>query len=70
MVEISHYFNAPNVSEDAVMLRLLPVTLKGEAKEWLKSLPFGAITTSNDFKTEFINQFTSPSKAAKLKRNI
>lgn len=70
VVEISNYFHIPNVSKDAVMLRLLPVTLKGEAKEWLRSLPIGAITTWADFKIEFINQFIPPSKVAKLKRNI
>ena len=40
-----NYFHASNVSKDVVMLQLLPVTLKGETNEWLKSLPFGEITT-------------------------
>ena len=68
VVEISNYFHAPNISKDAVILWLLPFTLKGEAKEWLKSLPFGAITTWADFKTDFINQFTLLQKWWSLKK--
>lgn len=70
VVEIANYFKALNVSKDAVMLRLLPLTLKDTTKYWLKSLPFGTITTWADFRTEFVQQFTSSSKISKLKKNI
>lgn len=38
VIDISNYFNVPNVISDAVLLRMLPVTPTGDAKIWLKSL--------------------------------
>lgn len=70
VVDISSYYNSLNESNDAVMLWLLLVTLKGEGKDGLKSLLFDTITTWADFRSEFVHQFTPPSKVAKLKRNI
>ncbi|KAL7590054.1 hypothetical protein Lser_V15G39714 [Lactuca serriola] len=49
---------------------MLPVTLKGAAKDWLKSLPPGPITTWAKMKEEFIDQFCPPSKIDNLKKAI
>lgn len=68
--DVSDYFNVPNVPRETVLLRMLPVTFKGVAKDWLKSLPPGSITTWAKMKEEFIDQFYPPSKIAKLKKAI
>lgn len=70
VLEIKNYFNILNATKDAVMLRLLLVTQKDATKGWLKSLPPKAITTWEKVKTKFIQQFSPPSKIAKLKKNI
>ena len=49
---------------------MLLVTFKGVAKDWLKSLPLGSITTWAKMREEFIDQFCPPSKIAKLKKVI
>lgn len=38
VLEIVNYFNIPNVTRDAVFLRMLPVTFKGAVKDWLNHL--------------------------------
>lgn len=38
VLEIANYFNVSDVSRDAVLLRMLPLTLVGDEKIWLKSL--------------------------------
>ncbi|XP_023748419.1 uncharacterized protein LOC111896683 [Lactuca sativa] len=68
--DIADYFNFPNVARDTVLLRMLPITFKGAAKDWLKSLPPGSITTWAKMKEEFIDQFCPPSKISKLKKSI
>lgn len=67
---ITNYLNVPNVTREMVLLWMLPVTFKGEAKDWLKALPPGAITTWAQPREGFIQQFRPPSKVAKLKKNI
>ncbi|XP_052620935.1 uncharacterized protein LOC128126837 [Lactuca sativa] len=49
---------------------MLPVTLKGAAKDWLKLLPLGSITTWAQLKEEFIDHLCPPSKISKLKKAI
>ena len=39
--DITEYFNIPNIPREIVLLRMLPVTLKGATKDWLKALPSG-----------------------------
>lgn len=43
---------------------------KDVAKHWIKSLPPGTITTWDQLKRKFIEQFRPPSKTAKLKIKI
>ncbi|XP_023741082.1 uncharacterized protein LOC111889173 [Lactuca sativa] len=68
--EIAGYFNIPNVPRETVLLRILPVTFKGAAKDWLKALPPGAVTTWARMHELFLEQFCPPSKVAKLKKAI
>nr|KAJ0205103.1 hypothetical protein LSAT_V11C500241070 [Lactuca sativa] len=68
--DIADYVNVHNVSHDTVLLCMLPVTFKGAAKDRLKSLPLGSITTCAKMREEFIDQFFPPSKIAKLKKVI
>lgn len=70
VLDISGFFNFPNVMRDAIMLIILPITLKDVAKTWLKSLPSGIITIWSKIKEQFIQQFSPPSKISKLKKNI
>lgn len=64
------YFNIPDMTKVAVMLGLLPVTLKDVEKTCLELLQSGAITTCDNLKGEFIKQFSPPSKIVKLNKNI
>ena len=68
--DIADYVKFPNVARDTVLLHMLPVTFKGVAKDWLKSLPPGSITTWAKMKEEFADQFCPPSKIYKLKKAI
>ena len=36
VLEIADYFKVPGVAEDAIMLRIFPITMKGAARKWLK----------------------------------
>ena len=60
--DVADYFNIPNVTRETQLLRMLPVTFKGAAKDWLKSLPPGSVTTWARMKEEFIDHFCPPSK--------
>lgn len=68
--DIADYFNILNVPRETVLLRMLPVTIKGTIKDLLKSLPPGTITTLAQMCEEFIHQFFPPKKVAKLKMAI
>ena len=62
VLDISNYFNVPNVSRDTVLLRLLPVKFIGDTKIWLKSLAPRTIRTCDNLRESFFEQFSSPSK--------
>nr|GFA29957.1 hypothetical protein [Tanacetum cinerariifolium] len=42
-LDIVSLFNIPEVSHDAVMLRVFPITLTGAAKRWVDILPPGTL---------------------------
>lgn len=67
VLDNAYYFNIPYMTKDAVMLGLLPVTLKDAEQTCLELLQSGVITTYDNLKREFIKQFSPPSKIAKLK---
>lgn len=70
LLDITNYFKVPNVTRDAVLLRMLPVALTRDAKIWLQLLAPGTITTWTNLCNAFIEQFNPPSKIAKLKKKI
>ncbi|CAA7033801.1 unnamed protein product [Microthlaspi erraticum] len=55
------------VSEDAIKLRLFPMSLADKAHQWEKSLPHGTITTWDECKKAFLAKFFSTGRTAKLK---
>ncbi|CAA7034326.1 unnamed protein product [Microthlaspi erraticum] len=58
------------VSEDAIKLRLFPMSLADKAHQWEKSLPHGTITTWDECKKAFLAKFFSTGRTAKLKEEI
>ncbi|GJZ02948.1 hypothetical protein Tco_0520909 [Tanacetum coccineum] len=54
VLEIVDLFHFPSVTHDAVMLRVFPITLKGQALRWKKRLPVGMINTWDLLEKEFI----------------
>ncbi|CAA7035504.1 unnamed protein product [Microthlaspi erraticum] len=58
------------VSEDAIKLRLFPMSLADKAHQWEKSLPHGTITTWDECKKAFLAKFFSTGRTAKLRSEI
>nr|GEU28882.1 hypothetical protein [Tanacetum cinerariifolium] len=54
VLDIVSLFNIPVVSHDALMLRVIPVTLTGAAKRWVERLPIGTVDSWDLFKKAFI----------------
>ncbi|GJS93077.1 ribonuclease H-like domain-containing protein [Tanacetum coccineum] len=54
VLEIVDLFHFPGVTHDAIMLRVFPITLKGQALIWKDRLLAGSITTWDLLKKEFI----------------
>lgn len=63
-LDIANYFNVPNVPCKSVLMRMILVTFKGAAKNWLNSIAPGAIHTWANHQDEFIQQFSPPSKVS------
>ncbi|KAJ9552882.1 hypothetical protein OSB04_016927 [Centaurea solstitialis] len=49
-------------NQDAIRLRLFPLTLVGDAKAWLRSLEPSSIDTWNDLRSKFLSRFFPPSR--------
>ncbi|KAI3716042.1 hypothetical protein L6452_23086 [Arctium lappa] len=60
----------PNVTDDAIRLRVLPFSLRDKAKEWLKSHSPNTFTTWNALSKAFLTHFFPPAKTAKLRSDI
>ncbi|CAA7059685.1 unnamed protein product [Microthlaspi erraticum] len=58
------------VSEDAIKLRLFPMSLADKSHQWEKSLPHGTITTWDECKKAFLAKFFSTGRTAKLRGEI
>ena len=58
------------VTEEALRLRLFPLSLGDRAKHWLTSQPPDSITTWNDLVQKFLTKFFPPSKIAQLVQEI
>lgn len=68
--DVADYFKISNIPRKTVLLRMLPVTLKGATKDQPNTLPPGTITTWAQMCEEFIQQICPPSKVSKLKKAI
>ncbi|XP_031099801.1 uncharacterized protein LOC116003999 [Ipomoea triloba] len=58
------------VTEEQIMLRAFPFSLKDSAKDWLYYLPSGSITTWNDLKTVFLGKYFPTSRVANIRKEI
>ncbi|KAJ9538784.1 hypothetical protein OSB04_031517 [Centaurea solstitialis] len=57
-------------NQDAIRLRLFPLTLAGDAKAWLRSLEPSSIATWDDLRSKFLSRFFPPSRIEKLRADI
>ncbi|GJZ49357.1 ribonuclease H-like domain-containing protein [Tanacetum coccineum] len=70
VLEIVDLFHFPDITHDAIMLRVFPITLKGRALRWKDRLPAGSITTWDLLKKEFIWRYCHPFITAKKLEEI
>ncbi|KAJ9544329.1 hypothetical protein OSB04_024036 [Centaurea solstitialis] len=69
-VDICDLFKTEEGRDDAIRLRVFPLTLTGEARAWLRSLERGSITTWEGLRSKFLSRFFPPSKIDKLRAEI
>ncbi|KAI3709079.1 hypothetical protein L2E82_38824 [Cichorium intybus] len=63
--------NTPrNTDRDIFRLRLFPFTLKDKAKHWFTSLPSNSITSWEQLKAKFLQEFYPVSKTTEVRRAI
>ena len=55
---------------DAIRLRLFPFSLRGQALEWLESLPPNTINNWNEMVEQFLLKYFPPDKTAKYRAKI
>ena len=58
------------VIEEALRLRLFPLSLSDRAKHWLTSQPLDSITSWNDLVHKFMTKIFPPAKIAQLMQEI
>ena len=69
-LEVCDTIKYNGVTEEALRLRLFPLSLGDRAKHWLTSQPPDSITTWNDLVQKFLTKFFPPSKIAQLVQEI
>ena len=69
-IEVYDTIKYNGVTEEALRLRLFPLSLGDRAKHWLTSQPPDSITSWNDLVQKFLTKFFSPSKIAQLVQEI
>ncbi|KAJ9547513.1 hypothetical protein OSB04_020056 [Centaurea solstitialis] len=69
-VDICDLFKTEEGRDDAIRLRVFPLTLTGEAKSWLRSLEPSSITTWEGLRSKFLSRFFPPSKIDKPRAEI
>ncbi|KAJ9535556.1 hypothetical protein OSB04_un001308 [Centaurea solstitialis] len=69
-VDICDLFKTEEGRDDAIRLRVFPLTLTGEARAWLRSLEPSSITTWEGLRSKFLSRFFPPSKIDKLRAEI
>ncbi|GJY74460.1 reverse transcriptase domain-containing protein [Tanacetum coccineum] len=65
VLKIVDHFHFPDVTHDAVMLRVFPITFKGPALRWINRLSVGLVTTWDLLEKSFIRQYCPPFKTTK-----
>ena len=63
-IEVCDKIKYNGVTEEALRLRLFPLSLGDRAKHWLKSQPPDSITSWNDLVQNFLTKFFPPAKIA------
>ena len=69
-LEVCDTIKYNGVTEEALRLRLLPLSIGDRAKHWLTSQPPDSITSWNDLVQKFLTKFFPPSKIAQLVQEI
>ena len=69
-LEVCDTIKYNGVTEEALRLRLFPLSLGDRAKHWLTSQPPDSITSWNDLVQKFLTKFFPPSKIAQLMQEI
>ena len=69
-LEVCDTIKYNGVTEEALRLRLFPLSLRDRAKHWITSQPPDSITTWNDLVQKFLTKFFPPSKIAQLVQEI
>ncbi|KAI3721526.1 hypothetical protein L2E82_32542 [Cichorium intybus] len=67
---IANANNPRNTNRNIFRLRLFPFTLKDKAKYWFTSLPSNSITTWDQLKAKFLQEFYPASKTTEIRRVI
>ncbi|GJS28536.1 integrase, catalytic region, zinc finger, CCHC-type containing protein [Tanacetum coccineum] len=70
ITRIIDLFHSPGVSRDQVRLMAFPFSLKGKAKQWMKRLSAGSITTWELFRKAFLDEYRHPFKIIKQLESI
>ncbi|KAJ9547041.1 hypothetical protein OSB04_019584 [Centaurea solstitialis] len=65
-VDICDLFKTEEGRDDAIRLRVFPLTLAGEARSWLRSLEPSSITTWEGLRSNFLSRFFPPSKSEQV----
>ena len=69
-LEVCDTIKYNGLTEEALRLRLFPLSLGDRAKHWLTSQPPDSITSWNDLVQKFLTKFFPPSKIAQLVQEI
>ena len=69
-IEVCDTVKYNGVTEEALRLRLFPLSLGDRAKHWLTSQPPDAITSWNDLLQKFLTKFFPPTKISQLVQEI
>ena len=57
-------------TKDYIICKLFKYSLSGNAKNWLRSLPPGSLTTWNDVRTAFMTEFFDDARAEEMRDKI
>ncbi|XP_075481199.1 uncharacterized protein LOC142521912 [Primulina tabacum] len=69
-LEITNTVKINNIHDDVIKLRLLPFSLRDQARGWIQSLLLGSITTWQELTTKFLVKYFPSTNSAQLKIEI